>query len=747
MSYDVRIASKLYDFGSPAIGILALVCVIGGLQVGMVDVVAFYLAVVLCVLSILTPVIRRLTALVDTYTAWLFTALHALDVYIGVSGMGLLSPAAYFTIVFPILSAVFLSRTIGLINVVIALTYIGLGLLKYFYFPSSLEAAITPGVAIVIAMVLFSALVLGFAISLLFVSESERFARERDAVNAELEEARAHVSQALNNMSNGLVMVGSDGTILLHNDRVPEMFKLAPSELRPGISLTTYLRNIGARVGWDAAQLKSVIDSHRSWLKKDVTTKVEHHFDSGMILATACRPMPDGGAVLTYDDVTELRQGQRQIAHMAFHDALTGLPNRRSFADHLSKESTQNEPYTLLLLDLDHFKRVNDTFGHAVGDQLLVEVAQRLRETCRPTDLLFRLGGDELAMVTRLELDNAQVLAGRIVAAISRPFALGPNGVSVGMSIGIARSTGGQDLDIDTTQRMADLALYEAKNKGRGRAEVYRDGMIEEAAERHKTETELGNAIATGALELHYQPLFDLPERTLVGFEALLRWRHPERGLLLPADFIPIAEQNGSILEIGAWVIHQACEQVAKWPAHVNVSINISPVQLRSIDTLRQFTNAFDRHGVTPNRVEVEVSETAMVEDNAQIAAVLAGLRALGVRIAMNDFGTGYSSLAHLREFELDRIKIDRSFIAASHHDAGSAAVVRAVTAMAKELTIATTGGGIEDEEQLSNLIALGCGTAQGYLLGEPLIAGDATALIAGQRHSPSVPAVNVAFN
>ncbi|MGE0231613.1 MAG: putative bifunctional diguanylate cyclase/phosphodiesterase [Flavobacteriaceae bacterium] len=254
--------------------------------------------------------------------------------------------------------------------------------------------------------------------------------------------------------------------------------------------------------------------------------------------------------------------------------------------------------------------------------------------------------------------------------------------------------------------------------------------MIEEAARRRQLEKELARAVEAGQFELHYQPLFSLPNRILSGFEALLRWRHPERGLVPPADFIPIAEQTGAIVEIGAWVIDEACRQVSRWPGDIYISINVSPVQLRSFDILRQITNALARYGLTPRRIEIEITETAMLDNSEQISAVLAGLRALGVRIAMDDFGTGYSSLAHLREFELDRIKIDRSFIDASHVDSGAAAVVRAVTSMARELAIATTGEGVENEEQLANLIALGCGTAQGYLLGRPMNADSATRLL-----------------
>lgn len=554
------------------------------------------------------------------------------------------------------------------------------------------------------------------------------------AISIYLEEAekakqRAHAeaAEALSNMSNGLVMVADDGRIRLHNQRVLELFHLAPGEIGIGMPLSQYLRNVGARVGWDEARTQRVIDNHGRWMAGDSTTQVEHHFDDGTILSISCRPMKDGGAILTYDDVTEAREGQKKIVHMAFHDALTGLPNRRSFAEHLER-LLQRSSIAMLMLDLDRFKAVNDTLGHATGDKLLVEVTRRLRDVCRPADLIFRLGGDELAVLTSIEGGWCDTLARDIVTSLSRPFQVEEHTITIGCSVGLAIGRQGSDPRI--VPQMADLALYKAKENGRGQVEVYRDGMIEEEARQRRLESDLAQAIAGRQLELHYQPLFELPNRTLAGFEALLRWHHPERGMVPPAEFIPIAEQSGAIVEIGAWVIEEACRQAALWPPHIYVSINVSPIQLRSPGILRRLAKAIERHGLAPRRVEIEVTETALVENSEMIAATLAGLRRLGVRIAMDDFGTGYSSLAHLREFELDRIKIDRSFINTSHTDTSAAAVVRAVTGMARDLSISTTAEGVENEEQLANLIALGCGTAQGYLLGRPIDARAATALM-----------------
>lgn len=540
--------------------------------------------------------------------------------------------------------------------------------------------------------------------------------------------ARAEAAEALRNMSNGLLMIAGNGTIRLFNPRVRTLFSLSPEQIHVGMRLERYLRNVGANAGWDEARIDRVIANHEEWIRRKEITRLEHHFEDGKILQVTCQPLPNAGAIITYDDVTEAREGQRQIEHMAFHDALTGLRNRRSFTDRIAALA-QKSDFTMLMIDLDHFKPVNDTLGHAVGDNLLVAVARRLKDLCGPTDTLFRLGGDELAVLCEAGPESARVLAEDIQRALTRPFLVRENVITIGTSIGLAYARRG-DMP-ERVQRMADLALYKAKGKGRGGIEAYSEGMIEEAARRREIETDLARAVGAGQLILHFQPLYDLPDKRLRGFEALLRWQHPERGMISPAEFIPLAEESGAIIEIGAWVIDEACRQASTWPEELYVSVNVSPVQLRSADILLRFTRALERHKVLPGRIEVEVTETAMVEDAEAIAAALKGLRALGIKVAMDDFGTGYSSLAHLRAFELDRIKIDRSFINASGDDGNAMAVVRAITTMAREMAIATTGEGVETAAQLDKLVAIGCDTAQGFMLGKPVDAASAKALIA----------------
>ena len=530
--------------------------------------------------------------------------------------------------------------------------------------------------------------------------------------------ARATAADALANMSNGLAMLSPGGVLTLVNERVGQLFGLEPEALKVGMTLRDFLGAIGAKAGWDKERLARVTDNHLLWMRKDTTTRIEQTLGNGAVLSIVCQPVGRGGAILTYEDVTETRNGQKTIAHMAFHDALTGLKNRRMFTESIEELLPRGEA-TMMAIDLDHFKGVNDRLGHAVGDELLRQVAARLEARLRSGELAFRLGGDELAVLLRAPRERIASLAHEITTSMAIPFEIDGNAITTGCTIGVATAALGDDASI--LQQKADLALYSAKKAGRNRFEIYRDGMLEEEAKKRALEQDLSAAAALGQLELWYQPLYSLPGRTLSGFEALIRWRHPERGLVPPGEFIPVAESSGLISAIGAWVIDAACRQAALWPAPLYVSINVSALQLRSAALPLQIGQALARYNLPPSRIEIEITETAMVEHSDQITMTLTSLRALGVRIAMDDFGTGYSSLAHLREFKIDRLKIDRSFVSASEHDSGAAAIVRAVLSMARELDIDTTAEGIEEEAQLARLMDLGCGTAQGYLLGRPL--------------------------
>ncbi len=346
-------------------------------------------------------------------------------------------------------------------------------------------------------------------------------------------------------MSNGLLKIAADETIRLYNSRVFELLGLSSDELSIGMSLAQYLHNVGNHAGWDGTRKTGIIDKHRSWMKQETMTRVEHHFDDGMILRVSCQPLADGGAILTYDDITAVHAAQKQITHMAFHDPLTGMSNRRSFNEKIERLSHDGD-FGLLMVDLDRFKAVNDTFGHGVGDRLLVEVAARLRDICGPSVQLFRLGGDEFAVLTLSTRDEAAAWGMDAVAALMCPFDIQEHTISIGGSVGIAMAQQGDNPEM--VQRKADLALYKAKASGRGRIEFYHEGMIEDAEARRKLEEDLWSAVEAGQFELNYQPLFVLPGRKISGFEALLRWHHPELGLIPPSEFIPVAEQSSRTL-------------------------------------------------------------------------------------------------------------------------------------------------------------------------------------------------------
>jgi diguanylate cyclase (GGDEF)-like protein len=435
--------------------------------------------------------------------------------------------------------------------------------------------------------------------------------------------------------------------------------------------------------------------------------------------------MPDGGWVATHDDITERCRVQAQIERMAHHDALTALPNRvlfrRRLNEALQKGGGQDQALAVLSIDLDRFKAVNDTLGHPVGDELLRAAARRLSECVRETDVVARLGGDEFAIIQigAAQPAAAHSLAERLVRVIGAPFDVCGHQVVVGTSIGVALVP--QDgVNADELLQKSDLALYDAKLGGRGAYSFFRPAMDEQAQSRRALERDLRSAVEKRQLELVYQPIIGLADRKLRSFEALLRWHHPTRGLVMPDQFIALAEETGLIEKIGAWVLRQALAEAARWPAHVSVAVNLSPLQLKSGNLLRDVTAALQASGLAGDRLEVEITESVPLEDNPFNLAQLRELRAHGVRIALDDFGIGYSSLGYLRTFPFSRIKIDRSFardVASNRH---AAAIVRAMTTLGSSLDMPITAEGIETEEQLQAVHALGCDEAQGYLISKP---------------------------
>jgi diguanylate cyclase (GGDEF)-like protein len=430
----------------------------------------------------------------------------------------------------------------------------------------------------------------------------------------------------------------------------------------------------------------------------------------------------------------EIAERERRIAHLAFHDGLTDLPNRvlfREQLDHLLKRSGQRgERLAVLCIDLDRFKDINDTLGHPAGDALLREVATRLRAAAGDA-LVARLGGDEFAIILQADhdADATERLARRLIADVSRSILIDGQQVMAGASIGIAiaPNDGG---DADTLMKAADLALYGAKADGRGAFRFFEAEMNARAQARRSLEQDLRLALKRGELELYFQPLFDLKSNAISAFEALMRWRHPTRGLVSPLEFIPVAEETGLIVPIGEWAFHEACRQAQGWPKPMRVAVNVSPVQFRQPGLANSIVQALATSGLPAQRLEVEITESVFLDDSGATQAMLHRLRSLGVRIALDDFGTGYSSLSYLRSFPFDKLKIDKSFITELLTRSGAPAIVRAITSLADALGMETTAEGVEDEGQLAELRLQGCSSVQGYLFSSPVPAGDVAALL-----------------
>ncbi|TXI10731.1 MAG: EAL domain-containing protein [Novosphingobium sp.] len=428
-------------------------------------------------------------------------------------------------------------------------------------------------------------------------------------------------------------------------------------------------------------------------------------------------------------DVTDRYTAESQVRFLADHDSLTVLPNRHNFQSRLESAldgADADNPFAVLYVDLDHFKAVNDTLGHQFGDSVLVEAAWRIKSALGGKDFVARLGGDEFAcIVDRFDAIEDLRLAGKaIVEAISQPMEIERRTVRIGASVGIAFAPEHGPTS-EVLLRSADLALYEAKSRGRGSAIVYDPAMEELKQERGRLELDLRSALADGEFELHYQPLHELAGDRIAGFEALLRWRHPERGLIPPDVFIPIAEQTGLIVALGEWVLREALAEAATWPADMTVAVNVSPAQMTDFTLLKQVIAALSASGFDPHRLELEITETMLMQECDEHLQQLERLHALGVRIALDDFGTGYSSLNYLRSFPFDKIKIDRCFITEMQAGSESSAIIEAVLDLASKLNMQTIAEGVESEEQLASLRALGCEQVQGYLISRAIPPAD----------------------
>ena len=559
-----------------------------------------------------------------------------------------------------------------------------------------------------------------------------------------LQQRNLQFDTAINNMSQGLCFFDADHRLIVCNERYIEMYDLPSGRVGPGTPLSEVV-DLRFEAGSFPAMTR---DEYMQW-RSNVAISAEPtdsivELRNGRTFLIRHRPMPDLGWVATHEDITEKRQTELKIEHMAHHDSLTNLANRVRLNERLDQalaQSGDRQSVAVHHLDLDRFKAVNDTFGHHAGDNLLKIVAGRLRDLVRGCDTIARMGGDEFVIVQAPISGpvEATALAERMIAAIGEPVMIDGHQAGVGASVGIAVGPG-DGPSPEKLLRNADLALYRAKADGRGTFRFFEAGMDEHMLTRLAMEQDLRKALPSGEFELYYQPVVNLQSGAISGFEALIRWNHPQRGLISPATFIPLAEETGFIVPMGEWVIRQACLTAAQWPGHLHVAVNISASQFRNTGLMQVIVNSLAASGLSPTRLEIEITETVLLQDKEATLAILHQLRALGIRIAMDDFGTGYSSLTYLQSFPFDKIKIDRSFVKDITENAGSLNIVRAVASLANGMGMTATAEGVETNEQLDRITAEGCTEMQGYLFSRPLPARDIERLFLSRERAGSTP-------
>jgi diguanylate cyclase (GGDEF)-like protein len=524
------------------------------------------------------------------------------------------------------------------------------------------------------------------------------------------------------------------------------MYGLASDQTKPGATLRSILEARVA-VGHSPEDARGYIERRLAEVRIREPYYVENAMRDGRTFAVNHRPMPDGGWVAIHQDITAQKRAETQITYMARHDGLTGIANRAVLLEKMEDAAARLRRYgnrfTVFMLDLDLFKTVNDSLGHPVGDELLKVVAGRLSACIRETDTVARLGGDEFAILATADGDERQTaiaMASRLLEAVAAPYDLDGHHINVGTSIGIALAPE-HGTHVDQLMKNADLALYRAKSEGRDAYRFFEDAMGVEARTRRSNQIELRYALANGEFDLHYHPIIDIKTGEIASIEALIRRRHSTRGMISPVDFIPLAEETGLINPIGDWVARTACGEAAHWPPHIKVSVNLSAVQFRKSCPVDNIRKALCESGLAPERLEIEITESVLLQGNVENVERLHKLRLMGISIVLDDFGTGYSSLSYLRMFPFDKIKIDRSFVheLAKSHDC--AAIVSAVAGLGRSLRIDTVAEGVETEDQFLLVRAAGCTHAQGYLFGRPCPAAE----LRFERFGEATPEIKVA--
>ena len=559
------------------------------------------------------------------------------------------------------------------------------------------------------------------------LSESAQAARR---ANDELITQNLLFNTALNNMSHGLCMFDAQGRLIVSNQKMESIYGLTQEQLRLGTSLHQLIADMveaGASAEDEAeqvAQLQSrLIEQNRS----DTLTQ---ELRDGRTILISHQPMRGGGWVATYEDITERHKAQAQVAYMARHDTLTDLPTRLMMREQLEEilvsSNERGLSTAVMCVDLDNFKSINDTLGHPVGDALLRAVAGRIRNTVRETDAVARLGGDEFVVVQgNVEKpEQASSLAKRLIDALDDPYIIEGHQVLTGASVGIAVADPDHDAADDLLMQ-ADVALYQAKGDGRGVFRFYEEGMNKRLQRRRALEAELRSANLDEQFHLVFQPIIGLGTNKVTTFEALLRWTHPVHGPVSPDEFIGIAEDTGAIVQLGEWVLRQVCMEMKSLPDDISIAANLSPMQFKRDDIVETVARVLVETDTPANRLELEITETLLLEDNRKLHADLRRLRQLGTRISLDDFGTGYSSLSYLQKFAFDKVKIDRLFIKEITKSADQAAIVQTIVNLAFTLGMTTVVEGVEMEEQLRIIRAMGCDEAQGNLFSKPILARD----------------------